>query len=158
MKIGFSFGRCVRSIALGEVKTEDVLCIIARTLMSNEEHVREVVEDYVSHGTLRGLDLETCTAIGLDLFTSGKILEPRANGVRPMSVPNDYIWMDLFPTIHDPRNDGVRQAWEHYRMLITLSEQLPEEYVPVHSQREKAMTEEEWAEHRRLIDMLANSI
>jgi len=31
MKIGFSFGRCVRDIVKGIVDIDDVMCVIART-------------------------------------------------------------------------------------------------------------------------------
>ena len=134
MKIGFSFGRCLRSLVLGEVAYEDVLCIIARTLMPTQEDVLAVIDEYLDRSMyLAGLDPTTCKEIGLKLFLNGKILEPRANHIRPMSVPSDYIWMDLFPTVTDVRSQAVQQAWEHYRMLINLTEQLPEnDYVPQH--------------------------
>jgi hypothetical protein len=161
MKIGFSFGRCLGSIVRGEVAFDDVLCIIARTRMDTEAQVREVVEAYMYQpGYLHGLDQATCEEMGVRLFNSGKILEPRANGIRPMSVPRDYIWMDLFPTMPSGSNyEAVKTTWEHYRLLITLSEQLPEEgFVPEHSQKIQPLTPEEEEANRRMIDMLANSI
>jgi hypothetical protein len=161
MKIGFSFGRCVASIVRGEVEFDDVLCIIARTRMSTEEHVRGVVRDYMGMpGYLLGLDQTACEDIGVRLFDAGKILEPRANGIRPMSVPRDYIWMDMFPTAPaGVASDAVKMAWEHYRLLITLTEQLPEEgFVPEHSERAKPLTPEEEETNRKMLDMLINSI
>ena len=138
MKIGFSFGRCLGSIVRGEVAFEDVLCIIARTRMNTEEHVRGVVDQYMyRRGYLEGLDQPTCEDVAVRLFNSGKILEPRANNISPMSVPRDYIWMDLFPTAAaGAESDTVRTAWDQYRMLLALTEQLPEDdYVPQHSDR-----------------------
>jgi hypothetical protein len=138
MKIGFSFGRCLGSIVRGEVAFEDVLCIIARTRMNTEEHVRGVVDQYMyRRGYLEGLDQATCEDVAVRLFNSGKILEPRANNISPMSVPRDYIWMDLFPTAAcGAESDTVRTAWDQYRMLLALTEQLPEDdYVPQHSDR-----------------------
>lgn len=161
MKIGFSFGRCLRSIVRGEVAYEDVLCIIARTRMDTEEHVRGVVAEYMwRRGYLQGLDQTVCEEIGLKLFNEGKILEPRANHINPMQVPRDYIWMDLFPTAPEGvASDAVKTAWEHYRLLITLTEQLPEEgFVPEHSERLKPLTPEEEEKQRKYIEMLANSI
>jgi hypothetical protein len=160
MKIGFSFGRCLRDIVNGEVAFEDVLCIIARTRMETEEHVLEVVEAYMHrYGYLLGLDQTKCEEIGVRLFNAGKILEPRANRINPMSVPADYLWMDLFPTIPNAASDAVRNAWDAYRMLIMLTEQLPEEgYVPEHSKRIKPLTPEEEATNRKMLDMLINSI
>ena len=161
MKIGFSFGRCLGSIVRGEVNFDDVLCIIARTRMEHEDHVRMVVSEYLHHsGYLMGLDPAACEDVGVRLFNSGKILEPRANGIRPMSGPRDYIWMDLFPTAPaGAASDAVNAAWDHYRMMITLTEQLPEEgFVPQHSEREQPLTDEQVLELKRAADMLANSI
>jgi hypothetical protein len=161
MKIGFSFGRGLGSIMRGEVAFEDVLCIIARTRMETEQHVREVVDGYMYQpGYLMDLDQAACEEMGVRLFNSGKILEPRANGIRPMSVPRDYIWMDLFPTAPSGANsDAVNSAWDHYRMLITLTEQLPEAgFVPEHSEKIKPPTEEEQLEMQRAAQMLMNSI
>lgn len=40
LKIGFSFGRCVRDIVCGQIKLDDVSCIIARTqLIALTEHL-----------------------------------------------------------------------------------------------------------------------
>ena len=119
MKIGFSFGRCLRDIVNGVVKQEDVLCIIARTHMLTEDHVTDVIDAYMYEpGYLLGLDQDKCEAVGLELFRSGKILEPRANGISVIKVPREFIWMDLFPTVANLQNTGVREAWESYRMQI----------------------------------------
>jgi hypothetical protein len=163
MKIGFSFGRCLGSIVRGEVAFDDVLCLIARTRMETEAQVRGVVEVYMDrHGYLLGLDQTLCEEIGVRLFNSGKILEPRANGINPMQVPRDYIWMDLFPTApHGTVNESVTSAWEQYRMLITMVEHLPEEgYVPKHSDKfiEKELTEEQQAEQKKVLDMLVRAM
>lgn len=163
MKIGFSFGRCVASIVRGEVTFDDVLCIIARTQMASENHVRAVVASYMTMpGYMLGLDHAACEDIGVRLFNAGKILEPRANGIRPMSVPRDYIWMDMFPTAPaGVASDAVKAAWEDYRLLITLTEQLPEEgYVPEHSEKmiPRTLTPEEEETNRKMLDMLINSI
>jgi hypothetical protein len=157
MKIGFSFGRCLGSIMRGEVAFEDVLCIIARTRMQTEEHVKGVVQEYMWRpGYLQGLDQTQCEEMGVRLFSSGKILEPRANGISPMQVPRDYIWMDLFPTAAEGvDSDAVKNAWDHYRMLILLTEQLPEEgYVPEHSERAKPITPEEEQKLKESLDLL----
>jgi len=161
MKIGFSFGRCLGSIVRREVAFDDVLCIVARTRMDTEENVLGVVREYMHRrGYLAGLDQPTCEEIALRLFNSGKILEPRANKISPMQVPHDYIWMDLFPTAADgPASAVVRTAWEQYRMLLLLTEQLPEDnYVPKHSERVKPMTPEEIEKHKIALALLANAI
>lgn len=163
MKIGFSFGRCLGSIVRGEVAFDDVLCLIARTRMETEAQVRGVVDAYMDRdGYLLGLDQPLCEEIGVRLFKSGKILEPRANGINPTSVPRDYIWMDLFPTApHGTVNQSVISAWEQYRMLITMVQQLPEEgYVPRHSDKtiETELTEKQQAEQQKTLDMLIRAM
>lgn len=127
MKIGFSFGRCVASIVRGEVNIDDVLCIIARTHMPSAAAVKAVIQSYLYEPSyLMGLDANTCEAVGLELFISGKVLEPRANGIGVIKVPRDYVWMDLYPTVADTQNAGVRAAWENYRMMIELAEHVPD--------------------------------
>lgn len=162
MKIGFSFGRCVRSIVLGEVALNDVMVIIARTHMESEESVKWVINEYMYRDEyLYGLDQAECERVGLELFHSGRILEPRANGVRAvMQVPREYIWMDLFPTAPaGTDNESVKAAWEQYRMLITMVEQLPEAgFAPSHGKKAKPMTDEEIVELQRAAQLLANSI
>ena len=162
MKIGFSFGRCLGSILRGEVAVEDVLVIIARTRMATEDHVRGVIEEYMYRdGYLLGLDQAECERVGLELFNTGRILEPRSNNVGAgMSVPRDYLWMDLFPTAASGAESiAVKQAWEDYRLLLTLTEQLPEEgYAPKHGQKAVPLTPEQLAEDQRMMTMLINSI
>jgi hypothetical protein len=127
MKIGFSFGRCVRDIVQGKVNIDDVLCIIARTYMPSTNDVKKVIHAYSYEPSyLMGLDQDACEAVGLELFLSGKIIEPRANGIAVLKVPRDYVWMDLYPTVADVHNAGVSAAWESYRMMIELAEQVPE--------------------------------
>jgi len=162
MKIGFSFGRCLGSIVRGEVATEDVLVIIARTCMATEEHVQAVIAEYLGRdGYLLGLDPADCERVGLELFNTGRILEPRSNNIGTgMKVPRDYLWMDLFPTAASGADSvAVRQAWEDYRLLLTLTEQLPEEgYAPKHGRKAVPLSPEQIAEDQRMMTMLINSI
>ena len=142
MKIGFSFGRCLRDIVKGTVKLEDVMCVIARTHMITEEHVKNVIKEYTyRRDYLMGLDPAECERIGLELWKSGKVFEPRANGISASSVPRDYIWMDLYPTEADVTSDGVKEAWEAYRLMIALTEQLPEPNEQVYHHSEKFVSD-----------------
>jgi hypothetical protein len=128
MKIGFSFGRCLASIVKGEVNIDDVMCIIARTKMPQQEDVEWVIKEYLTRPEyLMGLDQDECLRLGVELWRTGRVIEPRSNGIHAMSVPQEYIWMDLYPTEADVRSDGVKEAWNAYRMLIQLTEQLPEQ-------------------------------
>ena len=126
MKIGFSFGRCIKSIVLNEVDINDVMIIIARTYMLEEEDVKLVIDQYMNMpGYLVGLDADKCMEVGLELWRSGRVLEPRSNGISPSRVPKDYVWMDLAPTAI-PESNAVKEAWNTYRLLLNLTEQLPE--------------------------------
>ena len=142
MKLGFSFGRCLKDLVNGTVKLKDVMCIISRTHMITEDHVKNVIKEYTyRRDYLYGLDPTECERIGLELWKSGKILEPRANGISASSVPRDYIWMDLYPTEADVTSDGVKEAWETYRLMIALTEQLPEPNEQVYHHSEKYLSD-----------------
>ena len=118
------------------------MCIIARTHMITEEHVKNVIKEYTyRRDYLMGLDPAECERIGLELWKSGKILEPRANGISASSVPRDYIWMDLYPTEADVTSDGVKEAWAAYRLMIALTEQLPEPNEQVYHHSEKFVSD-----------------
>lgn len=125
MKIGFSFGRCVRDIVTGVVNIDDVLVIVGRTCMPSRTDCEWVIDQYLASHYLRGLDREQCMQVGLALYDSCRIIEPRGQGGYVTQVPRDCVWMDLFPTIISD-NSSVKAAWEHYRMLIGLTAQLPE--------------------------------
>ena len=169
MKIGFSFGRCVRDIVKGEVNIKDVMCVIARTYMPKEEHVKEVIQHYLYEPSyLRGLDPAHCEQVGLELFRTGRVIEPRQNGISVMSAPRDCVWMDLYPTVVGARNEAVKQAWEGYRMLIELAEQVPEANSEALMHRHKSeqadeanrtpLTPEQEERNRKLITILASAI
>lgn len=103
------------------------MIIIARTHMEEKDHVIDVIRQY-SHrsGYLAGLDIDKCLEVGLSLWQTGKVIEPRSNGIYAVSVPSEYIWMDLYPTVPNVASPAVKEAWDAYRMLISLTEQLPE--------------------------------
>lgn len=177
MKIGFSFGRCVRDIVLGKVKINDVLLIIGRTHMQDEEDCRWVIEEYMSRRAyLGGLDRDRCMEVGLELYRSRRIIEPRGVGAHAFQAPAECVWMDLFPTVVDDEpNVSVTAAWEQYRMLIGLVSQLPEvdeealkhrkmeqaiAPVPAPKKRGRKTKAEKQAteERKRTIDLLASLI
>jgi hypothetical protein len=164
MKIGFSFGRCVRDIVKGIVDINDVMCVIARTHMVDESHVQHVVHEYQNYREyLQGLDPDRCQEVGLELFRSGRVLEPRANGIQVMKVPKEFVWMDLYPTVVNTKNDGVKDAWQAYRVLIGLTEQLPEDgedavYQHGEKQIPRPMTDEEKKQQEQALELLARCI
>ena len=122
MKIGFSFGKCVRDIARGDVKVDDVLVIVARTRV-DREHLAVLVDGYHHERDLyRGLDLDRCKEIAHELWDQGKIHQPRQFGVYTgLVVPDHCVWMELTPTLSS-HNPSVIEAWNNYQMLLALAE------------------------------------
>lgn len=123
MKIGFSFGRCIRDIVKGEVAIEDVVVIVARTRMEDEESMFDVVDQY-AWDTLRGLDIDECKVVAKALRDGGRLHQPRVHGAWPGGVADQYVWMDLIPTTKD-MSPAVQEAWETYRMLLTMCAATP---------------------------------
>ena len=127
MKIGFSLGRSVRDIVKGLVSIDDVLWIISSTHVETEEQLYQVISQYAYEPTyLYGLDIDECQRVALQIFDSGRLLQPRALGIRRTMVPEGAVWADLFPTILSEK-EAVKTAWNGYRMMLQLTEQLPED-------------------------------
>ena len=131
MKIGFSFGRCIRDIARGEVDINDVLVIVARTRMPDLESVNMVISDYMYRdGYLIGLDEDLCQSIGAQLFESGRVHQARmeSGNIWGMGAAhNNAVWADVVPTTH--MNDQVKEAWNHYRFLLNMTSNIPEKEI-----------------------------
>lgn len=130
MKIGFSFGRCVRDIVTGKVRIDDVLLINARTRMDKVEDLDYVIGEYLNESTyLGGLDREECLVVARELYTSGRIHQPRTFGAWRQPVAGDYVWMDVVPTeITD--NPAIKDAWESYQTVLKLGgDYLPPAYL-----------------------------
>jgi len=127
MKIGFSLGRCVRDIVNGLVKTDEIAWIIASTYINDTDQLENVIRRYmVERGYLLGLDETECQRVAAELFNSGRVLQPRMQGVTRTMVPEDSIWADLFPTVNSD-NNNVKSAWDNYRFMLHMVEQLPED-------------------------------
>jgi hypothetical protein len=88
MKIGTSLGKCVRSILAGEVKEEDVFCIVSNTMCPDLEKLMFVIEqyyyDYYSARSAReqaynmsAYSLEAAQSVAQRLFEDGKLHQPR---------------------------------------------------------------------------------
>lgn len=130
MKIGFSFGRCIRDIVTGVVKIEDVLCIIARTNVTRQQ-LPWLVDEYSYEPTyLRGLDRDACIKVAEELMDRGLIHQPRTVGSHRSAVPSGFVWMDVVPTVNEISEfPAVQEAWDSYQMALRLtkSQDLPDE-------------------------------
>ena len=69
MKIGFSFGRCIRDIVNGEVGYDDVAWIISGTALRDAETVKFCIQDYsllTEHMLVRFHKLPRCFLFPID--------------------------------------------------------------------------------------------
>lgn len=102
------------------------MCIIARTDLKDTCGVDIVIDRYLYRNAyLYGLDEAECKRVGHALWNSGRIFEPRALGGCAFQVADGAVWMDLFPTA-PITNEMTQNAWDSYRMLISMTTQLPE--------------------------------
>lgn len=127
MKVGFSFGRCVRDIVNGIVNYDDVAFIITGTALRDEDAIRWCVDEYLNRRDyLLGLDPECCEKVSLRLWADGKIFQPRLQNISAFHIPEGAVWADLFPTnVSD--NEAVKKAWESYRFMLHMTTQVHED-------------------------------
>lgn len=122
MKIGFSLGRCIRDIVVGDIKLDDVAFIIAATAIREEAQLANVITDYMYRsGYLEGLNEDTCQQVALELWRSSKILQPRLQGLHRHQQPENSIWVDMFPTVNSD-SSAVKTAWDGYRFMLHMVE------------------------------------
>jgi len=127
MKVGFSFGRCVRDIVSGHIDYNDVAWIISGTALRDEAAIVWCIEDYLKKpGYLDGLDAKICKEVGLRLYNEGKIFQPRLQNITALRIPEGAVWADLFPTTF-AETESAKRAWEHYRFMIHMTAIVPED-------------------------------
>jgi hypothetical protein len=131
MKIGFSFGRCVRDIVNGDVSIDDVAFIIAATNIREIEQLAPVINDYMfREDYLYGLDENECQRVASELWNSNKLLQPRRQGLHRHKQPENAIWVDIFPTTAS-ENESVKRAWDAYRFMLHMVENVDNEAIEV---------------------------
>jgi len=131
MKIGFSFGRCVRDIVNGEVSIDDVAFIVAATSIHDRDQLDSVIANYMGRSDyLAGLDQAKCQQVAIDLWDSNKILQPRRQGLQRHKQPETSVWVDLFPT-ELSTNESVKKAWDAYRFMLHMVENVDTEALEI---------------------------
>lgn len=124
MKIGFSFGRCVRDIVKGVVDFDDVYMVVSQTMIFDSSQVDDVVEEYLCRPDyLMGLDEGKCLEMASKLYLSGKLHQPRCHGKRARMIVEDAVWMDIMPTImgEDAQSEQVVAAWRQYQLALKMT-------------------------------------
>ena len=131
MKIGFSFGRCIRDIVNGEVSVDDVAFLITATAIRERDKIKPVIWAYQNEPRyLMGLDEEQCLEVAYQLWDSNRIIQPRCQGMHRHMQPEDSIWVDIFPTTLSDR-ENVKRAWDTYRFMIHMTENIDNEAMDV---------------------------
>lgn len=126
MRVGLSFGRCVRDIVLGTVPKEDVLFIVAQTRAPSLGNLLDIAKNHYIHDVNRfmGLDQGKLVQTIEDLWYDGKIHQPRTfndtDWFKFAGNINQHHWMDLVPVnLND--NPAMKEAWDNYRTILTLT-------------------------------------
>lgn len=131
MKIGFSLGRCIRDIVQGKISEDEVAFIIAATCIREIEQLGPVISDYMLRSEyLYGLDEEECQRVAQNLWHSNKLIQPRREGIHRHKQPSNSIWVDMFPTTLS-NNESVKKAWDAYRFMIHMTENVDTEALEV---------------------------
>lgn len=124
MKIGFSFGRCVRDIVKGIVQYDDVYMVVSQTMLFDSSQVDDVVEEYLCRPDyLMDLDEGECLEVARNLYLDGKLYQPRCHGKRARHIVEDAVWMDIMPTImgDDAQSEQVIAAWKQYQLALKMT-------------------------------------
>jgi hypothetical protein len=131
LKIGFSLGRCIRDIVNKEISIDDVAFLITATNIKDKDQLDNVIHVYTGEpGYLLGLDFEKCKEVAQSLWSTNRIIQPRAQGMHRHAQPENSIWVDMFPT-ELSNNDGVKKAWDAYRFMIHMVENVDTEAMEV---------------------------
>jgi hypothetical protein len=122
LKIGFSLGRCIRDLVNGKVEINQVVVIICRTRVANEDQLRACIKAYQQRdGYLQGMPWDDCWNVAKQLWDRYLLFQPRLSGARKVSVPEEYVWLNLIPEAHE--NDPVtRHALNKYLVALKLIE------------------------------------
>jgi len=134
MKIGFSLGRCIRDIVNEKISIDDVAFIIASTHITTRERLAEVILTYTAEPTyLHGCDYDQCMVIAEALWDTNRLLQPRRQGLHRHAQPENAVWVDMFPTMLS-ENQSVKTAWDAYRFMLHMTENVDNEAVEVFKQ------------------------
>lgn len=123
MKIGLSLSKCVRDIAEGIVKDEDVLVLVTGTMFNFKESKQwDSIWNGYAWGPWSGLEHDQIYAIVEKLYTDGKLHMPRNFGGYPQPTRKDDHWLE---TILDPAftdmTESELEAWNQYKFIAGLS-------------------------------------
>lgn len=131
MKIGLSFSKCVRDIVDGIVDIEDVLVVVSGTQFefTNGESWMSIYYGYTVGGysdpAWRGMKYDDIYAVVDQLWSTGKLHQPRKFGSMPMSgnLARHIHWLEAIvdPVQSHVLSEAEQDAWNHYKFITGLS-------------------------------------
>jgi hypothetical protein len=137
MKIGLSYSRCIRDIVDGVVDMKDVLVVISRTDFdpNNDEQWKQIWIGYgggTENAYLQGFfsqsnpewagyhDEAKFRDVTMDLYTSGRLHQPRQFGAHPQRRPE--IWLEtVLPSSELELNPAAKAAWNNFQVVAGLT-------------------------------------
>jgi hypothetical protein len=123
MKIGLSLSRCVRDIVQGRVDINDVLVLIARTDFDPTvpEQWDSIWDGYTSmNPEWYDLEHDAVYAVVMDLWSTGRIHQPRKFGYNPPR--RQEFWLEtVLPDSELASRPAVKQAWDQFQILAGLT-------------------------------------
>jgi hypothetical protein len=121
--IGTSLGRCLRSILLGEVSSDQVFLISAGTRSETKEEYLDIIKQYYRYRygdyDLTQWTWEEVEKLATELWYSGKIHQPRNFGGMPLFHTGFDLWFEVIPP-HALKDPSVKDLWEKVRMIVGL--------------------------------------
>ena len=124
--IGTSLGRCLRSILLGEVSSDQVFLICTGTQSETKDQYLSIVKQYCQDRFYSEYDLtqwpwEEVEKLALELWYTGKIHQPRNFGGRPLFPVGYELWFEIIPPqlLKEP---AAKDLWEKLRVIARLYE------------------------------------
>ena len=123
--IGTSLGRCLRSILLGEVSSEQVFLISTGTKSETKEQYLGIVKQYYQYGfgdyDITQWSWEEVEKLALELWYSGKIHQPRNFGAGPLFPTGFELWIEIIPP-HLLEEPAAKDLWEKLKVIARLYE------------------------------------
>lgn len=125
--IGTSLGRCLSSILLGEVSSDQVFLISTGTRSETKEQYLSIVKQYYQdsyHGFNYDLSpwrWEEVEELAVTLWNSGKIHQPRNFGASPLFPAGFELWFEIIPP-HILANPAAKDLWEKLKVVSRLYE------------------------------------
>lgn len=124
MLIGTSLMPCLCSVAMNQVRADDILVIISRTTHKSYDMFLLDLKDYYKKSKdVSSIDQLTFLETGAILWQQGKIHQPSAisgkYGYLHVELSRGELWLPVVPS---PKTDDQRvvDAYQKYMVLVNL--------------------------------------